>query len=44
MELCTRKDVPVQETWDLSLIFAEESRMWDALDALKKRVAAFVET
>ena len=44
MELCTRKDVPVQETWDLSLIFAEESQMWDALDSLKKQVAAFVET
>jgi oligoendopeptidase F len=44
MELCARKDVPVQETWDLSLIFAEESQMWDALDALKKQVAAFVET
>ena len=32
MELCTRKDVPVGETWDLSLIFAEEKDMWEALE------------
>ena len=44
MALCARKDVPVRETWDLSLIFAEESQMWEALDALKKRVGTFVET
>ncbi len=44
MELCARKDVPVQETWDLGLIFAEESQMWEALDALKKQVKTFVDT
>ena len=44
MELCARKDVPVQETWDLGWIFAEESQMWEALDALKKQVKTFVDT
>ena len=44
MALCARKDVPVQETWDLGLIFAEESQMWEALDALKKQVRTFVDT
>ena len=43
MELWKRKDVPAELTWDLSLIFAEEGQMWEALDALKKRVGAFVE-
>ena len=27
MELCNRKDVPVEQTWDLSLIFPEEKLM-----------------
>ncbi len=35
MELCTRKDVPVEQTWDLSLIFPEEKLMWEALDQTK---------
>ena len=43
MELCARKDVPVCETWDLSLIFPEETQMWEALDRLKAAVAALVE-
>ena len=43
MALCTRKDVPVEETWDLSLIFAEEAQMWETLDRLKTAVAALVE-
>ena len=43
MELCARKDVPVEQTWDLSLIFAEERQMWEALDRLKATVKAFVE-
>ena len=44
MELSARKDVPVRETWDLSLIFHEESQMWEALDALKEKVKTFAET
>lgn len=43
MELCKRKDVPVELTWDLSLIFPEEAKMWEALEALKARVKAFAE-
>ena len=43
MELCKRKDVPVELTWDLSLIFPEEAKMWEALEALKARVRAFAE-
>ena len=35
MELCKRKDVPVEQTWDLSLIFSTEQQMWEALEALK---------
>lgn len=44
MELCKRKDVPVELTWDLSLIFPEEAKMWEALEALKARIKAFAET
>ena len=44
MALCARKDVPVEQTWDLSLIFADEARMWEALEALKARVKGFAET
>ena len=44
MELCKRKGVPVELTWDLSLIFPEEAKMWEALEALKARVKAFAET
>ena len=44
MELCKRKDVPVEQTWDLSLIFKEEAQMWEALESLKARVKRFAET
>ena len=44
MELCTRKDVPVNETWDLSLIFASEELMWKALNETKDAVKKFSET
>ena len=44
MELCTRKDVPVEQTWDLSLIFPEEKLMWEALDQTKAEVKKFTET
>ncbi len=43
MELVNRKDVPVQETWDLSLIFPEETQMWEALKKTKEDVKRFVE-
>ena len=44
MELCKRQDVPVEQTWDLSLIFKEEKDMWDALEKVKADVKAFVGT
>ena len=44
MELLNRKDVPVEETWDLSLLFPEEKMMWEALDKIKEEVKEFVET
>ena len=43
MALCARKDVPVEQTWDLSLIFPEEKQMWEALEQFKADVNAFVE-
>ena len=44
MELCARKDVPVEQTWDLSLIFAEEALMWEELDRTKAAVKSLSET
>ncbi|MBQ3637056.1 MAG: oligoendopeptidase F, partial [Clostridia bacterium] len=44
MELRARKDVPVGETWDLSLIYAEEKLMWEDLDRTKAAVKALGET
>ena len=44
MELLARKDVPVEQTWDLSLIYADEQLMWDELEKTKAAVAAFVQT
>ena len=44
MELCSRKDVPVEQTWDLSLIYADEKLMWDELEKTKSDVKQFAET
>ena len=44
MELLARKDVPVEETWDLSLIFPDEKSMWEALEKAKAEVGRFAET
>ena len=44
MELNARKDVPVEQTWDLSLIFPEEKQMWEALEQTKAEVRKFAET
>ena len=44
MQLPSRKDVPVEFTWNLSLIFPEEKDMWETLDKTKKDVAKFVDT
>ena len=41
MELSNRKDVPVEQTWDLSLIFSDEKQMWEALEKTKADVKAF---
>ena len=44
MELAARKDVPVEQTWDLSLIFSDEQAMWDALESVKAEVKRFADT
>ena len=44
MELANRKDVPIEQTWDLSLIFPDEETMWKSLEEAKARVRRFVET
>ena len=44
MELKNRKDVPVEETWDLSLIYADEKLMWEALEKTRSGVREFVGT
>ncbi len=44
MELCARRDVPVEQTWDLSLIFAEEKQMWEELAQTKNRVRRLCDT
>ncbi len=44
MELKARRDVPVGETWDLSLIFADEGQMWAALEEAKAEAARIAET
>ena len=44
MELCARKDVPVEETWDLSLIFENEQQMWETLEETKAAVKNVVDT
>ncbi|MBP0985704.1 MAG: oligoendopeptidase F [Oscillospiraceae bacterium] len=44
MELLKRKDVPVEETWDLTLIYPNDKAMWAALDKTKAAVKKLVET
>ncbi len=44
MQLCSRKDVPVEQTWDLSLIYAEEKLMWEELERTKAAVGKLVDT
>ncbi len=44
MELLKRKDVPVQETWDLSLIYPNDEAMWQALESTKAAVKDICET
>ena len=44
MENCARRDVPVEETWDLSLIYTEEGLMWEELEKTKAAVKAFAGT
>ena len=39
----SRKDVPVEETWDLSLFFEDEEKMWAELEKLKAETARFTE-
>ena len=43
MKLCARKDVPLEETWDLGLIYAEEKQMWEELERTKNAVKALAE-
>ena len=44
MELLKRKDVPFEETWDLTLIYPNDEAMWAALDKTKAAVKKLVET
>ena len=44
MELLKRKDVPVEETWDLTLIYPNDDAMLAALDKTKAAVKKLVET
>ena len=44
MELSKRKDVPAEETWDLSLIYADEKLMWEDLEKTKEKVEQFART
>ena len=44
MQLSTRKEVLVEQTWDLSLIYAEERQMWEALERAKEAVKHLSET
>ncbi|MBR0464347.1 MAG: oligoendopeptidase F [Clostridia bacterium] len=44
MQLCSRKDAPVEQTWDLSLIYAEEKLMWQDLERTKDLVKQFQTT
>ena len=44
MAVCARKDVPVEETWDLSLIFENEQQMWDTLEETKTAVRQVADT
>ncbi len=44
MELRSRRDVPVEETWDLSLIYPEEKLMWEELEKTKEAVRKLHET
>ncbi|MBP0970370.1 MAG: oligoendopeptidase F [Oscillospiraceae bacterium] len=44
MELLKRKDVPVEETWDLTLIYPNDDAMWAALEKTKSAVKKLVET
>ncbi|MBR5070600.1 MAG: oligoendopeptidase F, partial [Oscillospiraceae bacterium] len=44
MELLKRKDVPVEETWDLTLIYPNDDAMWAALERTKAAVRELVET
>lgn len=44
MNLSARKDVPVEQTWDLSLIYPEEEQMWQDLERVKADVNVIIET
>ena len=44
MQVSARKDVPVEQTWDLSLIFPEEKLMWEALEKAKEDVKRLSQT
>ncbi len=44
MELAARRDVPVEQTWDLSLIYPDEETMWKAAEETKAAVKRFTES
>ena len=43
MQVLSRREVPVEETWDLSLIYEDEQEMWAALERTKEETAGFSE-
>ena len=43
MQMLSRREVPVEETWDLSLIYEDEQEMWAALERTKEETAGFSE-
>ncbi|MBR0387892.1 MAG: hypothetical protein IJH85_08865, partial [Clostridia bacterium] len=44
MKLCSRKDVPAEQKWDLSLIYTEEKLMWEDLEKTKAVIRKFIES
>ncbi|MBR2662126.1 MAG: oligoendopeptidase F [Clostridia bacterium] len=44
MKLCSRKDVPAEQKWDLSLIYTEEKLMWEDLEKTKAAIRKFIES
>ena len=44
MQLCARRNAPVEQTWDLNLIFADEKQMWETLEKTRADVKKLSDT